>query len=232
MTLMGVITKDITFSFKDSSRPGYLVLPDGNGPFPGIIVIHEAFGLNENIRDVARRFAGEGYATLAVDLFSGRSRVICMFNYLTATLVGKLDHSGINELKAALTFLGEQENVGAQRLGAIGFCLGGGLAIAWAFSDQRLHVIAPFYGINPRNTQELAARSCPVVGSYPGNDFTAGMGRALQTALERAEIPNDIKVYPGASHSFFNDQLARSYNAEAAADAWERTLSFFKQCLK
>jgi carboxymethylenebutenolidase len=205
----------------------YFALPVGDGQFPGVVVIHEAFGLNDNIRDIARRFAAEGYAALAVDLFAGRNQAICMMRFLSGTFLNPFNHAAINDLKAALTYLEHHSNVDANRLGAIGFCMGGGFAVAWACTDPRLQVIAPFYAVNPRPL-DAVARACPVVGSYPENDFSKGMGKKLEAELGKHNIPHDIKIYPNAKHSFFNDQRG-NYNAEATADAWARTLAFFQQ---
>jgi carboxymethylenebutenolidase len=216
----------ILFSFGKTPRSAYYARPEGTGPFPGIVVIHEIFGLTENIKDIARRFAREGYAALAVDLFGGRNRAVCMASVMYGLLVTPLKNSNLNELKAALDYLGEQPEVDSERVGAIGFCMGGGFAIAWACTDERLKAIAPFYGSNPPRSLKAVARSCPVVGSYPELDFTASHGRKLEAALEQYAIPHDIKVYPGAKHSFFNDQRG-NYHAEASADAWQRVLAFF-----
>ncbi len=225
---MTIQTRDITFSSGGSPLGGYYACPEGGGPFPGVVVIHEIFGLNDNIKDIARRFANEGYAALAVDLFAGRHRAVCMARFMAANLFGPLEHGGVKDLKAALTFLTEQPGVDSARLGAIGFCMGGGFAIAWACTDERLKVIAPFYGTAPRPI-EAVARSCPVVGSWPDPDFTTAAGRKLDEILDTYDIPHDIKIYQGARHSFFNDQSPRTYNAEASADAWRRTLAFFRE---
>ena len=222
-----ILDEHITFPFGPESRPAYLARPEGAGPFPGVVVIHEIYGLNDNIRDIARRFARQGYAALAVDLFGGRNRTFCMFRLMGAQLFTPLDNSGIGELQAALAYLGGLPEVDDNRLGAVGFCMGGGLAIAWACGDTRLKAIAPFYGAIPRPLQAVA-RACPVVGSYPERDFTAGMGRKLAAALAEYGIPHDIKVYPGARHSFFNDQGSH-YDAAAAADSWQRLLAFFAE---
>jgi carboxymethylenebutenolidase len=221
--------QSLSFPMGTTQRPAYFAHPDGPGPFPGIIVIHEAFGLNEQIKDVANRFTNEGYAALAVDLFANRNQALCMFRIFKNLLAGELENSTTDELKAALTFLAGQSVVDADRIGAIGFCLGGGLAITWACTDPRLKVLAPFYGTNPRPLAAVA-RACPVVGSYPGNDFTTGHGRKLEAELERNNIPHDIKIYPGARHSFFNDK-GWTYNADAAADSWQRVLTFFGEQL-
>jgi carboxymethylenebutenolidase len=227
---MASSTQTVSFSSGKSTLEAYLATPEGVGPFPGVVVIHEIFGLNDNIRDVARRFANEGYVALAVDLFAGRNRMVCMFRFMGGMFTNSLNHQGIKDLKAALTYLTQQPGVDAQRLGAIGFCMGGGFAIGWACTDDRLKVIAPFYGTSPRPL-EAVARSCPVVGSYPEKDFTAGMGRKLDEALDEYHIEHDIKVYPEARHSFFNNDRPSNYNAEASVDAWQRTLTFFKERL-
>ena len=218
-------TQTIRFPLGTEQRPGYLARPEGEGPFPGVIVIHEIFGLNENIKEIADRFAAEGYVALAVDLFAERNRALCMFNLIRSQLFSPLENDGVRELKSALSYLSEQPGVDAKRVGAIGFCMGGGFAIAWACTDNRLQAIAPYYGANPRPL-EAVKRSCPVVGSYPEKDFTAGAGRKLDAELTKDNIEHDIKVYPDSRHSFFNDK-GSAYNAEAAQDSWSRVLTFF-----
>jgi carboxymethylenebutenolidase len=222
---MDFTTQTLRFHSGETDLVGFLARPDGEGPFPSVVVIHEAFGLNENIKDVARRLAEVGYLALAVDLFAGRNRAICMARFMTGLLIGSPNRYGVPDLKAALSFLADRPDVEGQHLGAIGFCMGGSLAIAWACTDTRLKAIAPFYAMNPR-PRDAVARSCPVVGSYPERDFTAGAGRSLQMTLDRFSVPNDVKVYPGAKHSFFNDRGA-SYNKAAAEDSWQRVLAFF-----
>ncbi len=229
---MEIQTADVTYPSGKRQVAAYLARPAGAGAAPGIVVIHEIFGLNDQIKDVSRRLAREGYAALAVDLFSGRSRAVCMARFMVANLSGRRDHSGTQDLKAALTFLAGQPGIDQERLGAIGFCLGGGFAIAWASTDERLKVIAPFYGSNPRPLDQAAARMCPVVGSYPEKDFTASAGRQLDVALDAAGVPHDIKIYPGAKHGFFNDQRPSVYDPQASADAWQRVLAYFGQQLR
>jgi carboxymethylenebutenolidase len=203
----------------------YLALPDAAAPFPGVVVIHEAFGLNDNIRDICGRFAREGYAALGVDLFEGRNRVVCMARMFAGAMAGKLDHYGVPALKAALGRLASHPQVDAARTGAIGFCLGGSIVLTWACTDDRLAAIAPFYGAAPK-PREAIRRLCPVVGSWPGRDFTTKAAGVLETELTAAGVPHDLKVYPGAKHSFFNDQW-RNYEPVAAADSWQRVLAFF-----
>ncbi len=215
--------------FPASSQPqlgAYIARPAGAGPFAAVVVIHEAFGLNDDIRAIARRFAGEGYVALAVDLFGDRNRAVCMFRFMTGILFNSLDHGGVRDLMAALSFLIAQPGVDSTRVGAVGYCMGGSMAIAWSCTDDRLKVIAPYYAMNPRPIAAVA-RVCPVVGSYPAPDFTAKAGRALEAELDLYRVPHDIKFYPGTKHSFFN--AGRNHNPDAARDSWERVLAFFEQ---
>jgi carboxymethylenebutenolidase len=220
-----ISTQPVAFPFGRHTRAAFLAHPEGDGPFPGLVIIHELYGLNDNIRDVACRFAREGYAALAVDLVADRNRAICMARFLGQLVARSPQNSSVSELKAALSHLAAQPGVDPARLGAVGFCMGGSFAVLWACTDDRLKAIAPFYAQNPRPL-EAVKRSCPVVGSYPENDFTAKLGRTLDAALTKFDIPHDIKVYPGAKHSFFNDQ-GKSHDPAASADAWARVIAFF-----
>src|SRR3977135_4356699 len=154
---------------------GYLVTPDGSGPHPGVVVIHEVYGLNDQIKEICQRFASAGYAALAVDLFTDRNRAICMTRYMAGLLLGSVNAHGVSDLQSALTYLARNRDVDAKRMGAIGFCMGGGFAIAWACTDSRLKAIAPFYGTNPRPL-DVVRRLCPVVGSYPQKALPANAG--------------------------------------------------------
>jgi carboxymethylenebutenolidase len=204
---------------------GYLAQPDGDGPFPALVVVHEAFGLNDDIRSITQRFAAEGYLALAVDLFSGRNQALCMARLFAGMLRNSLEHGGVRDLQDALTYLAQHPKANPARVGAVGYCMGGSLAIALACADSRLKAIAPYYAMNPRPL-EAVARACPVVGSYPQPDFTTKAGETLDAALDTYGVPRDIKIYPGAKHSFFNG--GRNYNADAAQDSWERVLTFFR----
>src|SRR5207248_11251764 len=143
----------------------------------------------ENMKDIAHRFAAQGYIALAVDLFAGRNRAICMFRVMSGLLLNPLHNRGIHDLKAALSFLSEQPAVDASRGGAVGCCMGGGFVMAWACTDDRLKVIAPYYAGNPRPLKAVA-RLCPVVGSYPDKDFTTSAGQKLDVELDRNHVPH------------------------------------------
>ncbi len=208
----------------------YLALPEGEGPFPGVVVIHEILGLNENIREIADRFAREGYAALAVDLFFGANRVACMVRIFYGMLLRPLQNGILADLQEAIRFLGRQPELDARRLGVVGFCMGGSYALQLACVEgRRLRAASVFYGVNPRPL-DAVAKACPIVGSYPERDFTARAARQLEPLLEEHGVAHDIKIYPGARHSFFNDHGA-AHDPQAAADAWGRMMSFFRSYL-
>lgn len=229
---MAVIQEELSFPSSGSRQlKGLLARPEGDGPFPGLVVIHEIFGLTEHIKRCAQRFAAAGYAALAVDLFAGRNTTICMFRSVSGLIFNSLNNENVRDLKVSLDFLSQQGYVDASRVGAVGYCMGGSLAIALACTDNRLQAIAPYYGMNPR-PEEAMRRLCPVVGSYPDKDFTTKPGQQLDLLLDKYGVAHDIKVYPNSKHSFCNDDRSSSYNHEVAEDSWERVLAFFETHIK
>jgi carboxymethylenebutenolidase len=206
------------------------VRPEGAGPFPALVVIHEIFGLNDNIRGIAQRFAEQGYAALAVDMFSNRNRVVCMLQLMHGMLIRPLNNVMLSDLQSALAFLRQLPGVDPSRTGVVGFCMGGGYALQLAVTAQGMKAASAFYGTVPKPL-ETFVRSCPILGSYPEKDFTAQSARELEAVLEKHNVPHDIKFYENTMHSFFNHP--RTLVEEVAArDAWQRMLSFFERHLR
>lgn len=219
--------EQLQFPSKDRLLSGYLARPAvSDGKAPGVLVIHEILGLTDGIRAVADRLAHAGYVALAVDLFAGQSRAVCMARMLAGGFLDPLDHQGVRDTRRALEVLGDLLGVDPNRLGAIGFCLGGTLAVAMACTDGRVKAVAPYYGFGPRPLEAMR-RSCPVVGSFPERDVTVRAGRAMEAELAAAGIPHDIKVYPGARHSFATPGL--TFDPLASVDAWNRVMVFFDE---
>ncbi|MBB5234583.1 dienelactone hydrolase family protein [Deinococcus budaensis] len=219
------MAETITFASEDRLLAGYVARPEVTGrQAPGVLVIHEIFGLTDAMRGVADRLARAGYVALAVDLFAGQSRAVCMSRMLAGTFLHPLEHQGVRDTRRALEALSGLDGVDPSRLGAVGFCLGGSLAVAMACTDDRVRAIAPYYGFNPKPL-EAVRRSCPVVGSYPEKDPTARHGLALEAELTAAGIPNDIQVYPGTRHSFATP--GPTFDPLASVDAWNRVMAFF-----
>jgi carboxymethylenebutenolidase len=207
--------------------------PDGEGPWPGVLVVHEAWGLNDDIRNLAARFADHGYLAAAPDLLGGGLRcMIRAFRDLTRGAGGHVDQA-----RAALAWLAAHPDVKEHRVGVTGFCMGGGFALLLGV-EETSRAIAPNYGVVPRDPDHLR-RLCPTIGSYGGRDRALrGDGERLAAALREHGIPGEVTFYPGAGHSFMNrgapglmGPLMRvagaGYREEAAEDAWRRILAFF-----
>jgi carboxymethylenebutenolidase len=208
----------------------FFIKPEGSGPFPGLLVIHEIMGLNDNIRDIACRFAEQGYAALAVDLFSNRNRVVCMLQVFHGMLIRPVHNPMLADLSSSIHFLQNQPGVDSNRIGAVGFCMGGGYALQMAVTEKGMKAASAFYGAVPKPL-EAFAQSCPIVGSYPEKDFSAAGARELDAVLDQQNIPHDIKFYENTQHSFFNRQRT-PFEVEASKDAWQRMLSFFSEHLR
>ena len=202
------------------------VKPEGTGPFPGVVVIHEIYGLNDNIRGIATRFAEQGYAALAVDLFSNRNRAMCMMQIVHGMLIRPLKNATLADLQSTFDFLQKQTGVDSKRVGVVGFCMGGGYALQLAVTEKGMKAASSFYGAVPKPL-EAFVESCPIMGSYPVKDFSAQGARDLDAALEKNNIPHDIKFYENTMHSFFNHPRT-PIEEQAAADAWQRMLTFFE----
>lgn len=224
---------DVTFPNGDQQVRGYLAAPSGEGKFPGVLVIHENRGLNEHTRDVARRFAAQGFVALAPDGLSRRGGTGAMKTPDEArAAIGTITlEESLADLEAGLAYLDTLPNVQPGKLASVGFCWGGARSFALATQSARLRAAVVFYGSAPSN-EKLAAVKCPVLGLYGETDerITSAVPQ-VATVLKAAGKSFDHKVYAGAGHAFFNDTGER-YNAEAAKDAWTRTLEFLRVNLK
>jgi carboxymethylenebutenolidase len=207
----------------------YYARPEADGVYPGLLVIHEIFGLNDNIRGITDRFAEQGYASLAIDLFSNRNRTICMMQVFYGLLVRPLNNPALADLQSGMGFLRKLPGVDANRTGAVGFCMGGGYALQLSVTHQGMKAASVFYGATPKPL-EVMARACPIMGSYPDKDFTTQGARELDALLTRSSIPHDIKFYENTQHSFFSRQRTE-FEVEASRDSWERMLAFFAEHL-
>lgn len=231
---------DLRLALPTKTIDGYLALPGGTGPFPAVVVLHEAFGLNNDIRLIADRLAVAGYVAVAPDLIEG-GRFACMAQAMKALQKG---HGVLADLaEEVVDWLSARSDVAAERIGAVGFCMGGGFAYLLGLTGK-LAAVAPNYGQPPKDLDRLEA-SCPVVASYGGKDkLYRKHATRVEEALDLAAVPNDVKVYLEAGHSFMNDSeghafikalgrpiLAVGYHPESADDAWARILSFFESYL-
>jgi carboxymethylenebutenolidase len=221
--------------------PGYLATPNTSGPWPAVVVVHEIFGLNDDIRRIADRFAAAGYLAFAPDLMAMGSRIACLVSVARSLVSGR--GRDVDRLLALRDWLAGQPGCTGQ-VGIAGFCLGGGFAILLA--NQGFDASSVAYGRLPRNLSAALAGSCPMVASYGGRDGSLpGAAAKLEAGLIAAGVDHDVKEYPEAGHSFLNNSngrmpapmrpmLARmhaGYVDTAAADAWTRILAMFDRAL-
>ena len=205
---------------------GYFVAPsDVFEPLPAIIVIHEWWGLNDNVRAMADRLAGEGYMVLAVDLYGGETAE-SPAGARALTLEVVEDPNSANEnIRAAYEFL---TIAGAPRIGSLGWCFGGGWSLntAQLFPDE-LDAAVIYYGQVTDDDEKLRPISAPILGLFGAEDtgIKVESVESFRASLERLRKNHEIRIYPGVGHAFANP-TGTNYNAEAATDAWARTLEF------
>ncbi|MBV9291366.1 MAG: dienelactone hydrolase family protein, partial [Frankiales bacterium] len=168
---------DVSFPVAGGTLPGYLALPDGAGPWPGVVVVHEVFGLTDDIRKQADRFAAQGYLALAPDLFGWGSTPRCLVSAMRTLFRGT--GRALDDIQAARAFLTDRSDC-TGRVGIIGFCMGGGLAIL--VSPQGFAAAAPNYGDVPKDAERRLHDACPMVASYGGKD------RRLRGSAERLDL--------------------------------------------
>lgn len=209
---------------------GYLATPPG-GSGPGVVVIQEWWGLVPHIKEVADRFAAEGFVALAPDLYHGEStsnpddagRLMMALN---------IDRAA-KDLGGAVDYLLAHDATTLQKVGTVGFCMGGQLALATACQHSGVGACVDFYGVHPNVMLDFSGLEAPVLGLFGANDgfVTPEAARKLEHDLQSAGARTDFHIYPGVDHAFFNDTRPDAYDADAASDAFQRTLRFFREAL-
>jgi carboxymethylenebutenolidase len=231
----------ISYQVAGRSTQGYLAIPSAGsapGPWHGVVVIHEAFGLNDDIRQKADQFAARGYLALAPDLYDGKSWARCVLGAIRQVRAGS--GPAFDALEAARNYLAARDDC-TGRTGVIGFCLGGGFALLCA-PREGFDVASVNYGEVPQDAENVLRGACPIVASYGARDpMGTKHPERLQRALTVLEIPHDVQVYPGVGHRFLTKpsgagavlaRFARMNYVEAdAADAWRRIFGFFGEHL-
>ena len=222
--------------------PAYLATPAGEGPWPGVVVIHDALGMSTDVRNQADWLASEGYLSVAPDLYYWGRRMRCLISTV------RLGERPLRELDTARRCLAEHDRC-TGKVGVIGFCMGGDFALMMA-PRRGVSVASVNYGGATKEVERALPDVCPIVGSYGARDRWPGMRRVpdrLESMLSAAGVEHEIKVYPDAGHGFLNDHepaelplwvkaiaklAAASYHEPSARDARRRIVYFFDTHLK
>ena len=223
---------DVTFAANGGTASGYLATPS-SGKGPGVIVIQEWWGLNEQIRGVADMFAREGFVALAPDFYHGKGAKIgepdeaekLMMEFFRSADAAK-------DARGAAQYLRSHPAVTSAKVGTIGFCMGGFLAIlVGSVAPDAVAAVVTCYGVGQRIPDLRPMRGTPMLGIFGGKDDTARPG-PLAEAAKAAGVPFTQQVYPDADHAFLNEQRKDVYRADDARDAWRRILPFLKTHVK
>lgn len=220
-------TERIDFPSNEHTTPGFLAQPDDEADHPAVVVIQEWWGLVPHIEDVARRLSAEGFIALAPDLYHGQhadepdeARKLAM----------ALERdTAVAEILAAARYLAGLDRVAPKKIGVVGWCMGGGLALSAAAEDGNLGGVVSFYG-RPLSADDTARLHIPVLALYAEHDhsITSDDVESFESALAENSVPHQVHTYAGTQHAFFNDTRPGIYNPIAAADAWRRTLAWFR----
>jgi carboxymethylenebutenolidase len=212
-------TQRVTFPSSVGDASGVLVTPDGGGKLPGIVVIQEWWGVNDQIQSVAKRYAEAGFVALVPDLYHGK---VAKDVTEAQSLMGALDNGkAIQEIAGAVAFLREHSN---GKVAVTGFCLGGALALAAAVNIRGLAAVVPHYGLP--GDLDWSKCDAPIQGHFATRDNWATVAGA-EKIKAAVKVPMELHVYE-AEHAFANDQRPDVYNPEAAKQAWDRGIAFLR----
>ena len=241
MTLVDV---DLPPAAHGSERlTGVLAVPDGPGPWPGVVLVHEAYGVNEVMRRQVAKVASLGYVALMPDLYSQGGARRCLAATVRALRSG--EGRAFVDIESARAYLAARDD-STGHTGILGFCMGGGFALV-AAAGRGFAASSVNYGMLPRDLDDDLRGACPIVGSYGARDGSLhGATAKLGGALTRLGVVHDVKEYPNAGHSFLNDAesgptvarlltkriLGAGPEPESAADAWQRIDAFFREHLR
>ncbi len=224
--------KPVSYRSGDETVQGLLYTPEGKGPFPALVVIHEWWGLNDWVKEQAAKLADEGYVTLAVDLYRGK--VATTPDEAHEIMRGVPEDRAARDLHAAVEFLKSQPSVKKDRIGSIGWCMGGGYSLDVALQEPMLTATVINYGHLAADADSLKKINASVLGIFGGQDRGIPVDdvKKFEQALKQQGNKVEIVIYPDAGHGFENPNNKTGYRAADAADAWKHTTGFLAATLK
>jgi carboxymethylenebutenolidase len=233
---MGESIRETTVQYQSGKvgMSAFVAAPQTKEKRPAIVIVQEWWGLTEHIKDIAKRYAGEGYVAIAPDLYSRLGHALTIDASEAGRLMNTLkQEDGLTDLNATVAYLKSVPEVDATRIGVTGFCMGGSYALMLPCVNPEIKAAVPFYGQVPNPDSPIQKLACPVLYLYGEDDgwITKADVQRLAAALKKYNKPGEIKTYPGAPHAFFRDNDPSVYRPDAAKDAWARTKAFFKQHL-
>ena len=225
-------SKTVSYKSGDETVQGILYTPAAKGPFPALIVIHEYWGLNDWVKDQASKLADQGYVTLAVDLYRGK--VATTPDMAHELMRGVPEDRAKRDLHAGFEFLASQSNVKKDRIGSIGWCMGGGYSLDMALQQPTLAATVINYGHLATDTDALKKINAPILGLFGALDrgITPDDVKKFGATMDQLGKKIDVTIYPDAGHAFENPNNQDGYRAADAADAWKRTVAFLASTLK
>jgi carboxymethylenebutenolidase len=225
-------SKSVSYKSGDETVQALIYIPEGKGPFPGILVIHEYWGLNDWVKEQASRLSDLGYVVLAVDLYRGK--VATTPDEAHEIMRGVPDDRAARDLHAAFEFLKSQSNVKKDRIASIGWCMGGGYSFNVALEEPTLTADVVNYGHLATEPESLKKINASILGIFGGQDRGIPVEdvKKFEQTMKQLGKKVEIVIYPNAGHAFENPNNKTGYRADDAADAWKRTVKFLAETLE
>jgi carboxymethylenebutenolidase len=232
LSTFAATSKNVSYKSGDETVQAVLYTPDGKGPFPGIVAIHEWWGLNDWVKEQAGKLADQGYVTLAIDLYRGK--VATTPEQAHEIMRGVPEDRAKRDLYAAVEFLKSQSNVKADRIASIGWCMGGGYSLDVAMQEPTLTAAVINYGHLASDPESLKPINAAILGIFGGQDQGIPVDdvKKFEQALKQQGRKVEITIYPDDGHGFENPNNKAGYRPDDAADAWKRTVAFLSGTLK
>ncbi len=231
LTAFAATPKTVSYKSGDETVQAILYTPEGKGPFPGILVIHEWWGLNDWVKEQASKLSDQGYVALAIDLYRGK--VATTPDEAHELMRGVPEDRAARDLHAAFEFLKSQSNVKKDRIASIGWCMGGGYSLDVALQEPALAADVINYGHLATDSESLKKINAAILGIFGGQDRGIPVEdvKKFEQSLKQMGKKVEIVIYPDAGHAFENPNNKSGYRADDAADAWKRTVKFLADTL-